>query len=76
MGYTEVRKKLYVLHLEDRKCNMRMLKISSINDLVASSMNILEPAPVDCDGNEREDGTVSSSYVLFLDTLSHIYIDS
>lgn len=72
----EVRKKLYVLHLEDRKCNMRMLKISSINDLVASSMNILEPAPVDCDGNEREDGTVSSSYVLFLDTLSRIYIDS
>lgn len=55
---------------------MRMLKISSINDLVASSMNILEPAPVDCDGNEREDGTVSSSYVLFLDTLSRIYIDS
>lgn len=55
---------------------MRVLKISSINDLVASSMNILEPAPVDCDGNEREDGTVSSSYVLFLDTLSHIYIDS
>lgn len=55
MGYTEVRKKLYVLHLEDRKCNMRVLKISSINDLVASSMNILEPAPVDCDGNERED---------------------
>ncbi|XP_034682694.1 5-formyltetrahydrofolate cyclo-ligase, mitochondrial-like isoform X1 [Vitis riparia] len=56
VGYTEVRKKLYVLHLEDRKCNMRMLKISSINDLVASSMNILEPAPVDCDGNDREDG--------------------
>ncbi|XP_034682844.1 5-formyltetrahydrofolate cyclo-ligase, mitochondrial-like isoform X3 [Vitis riparia] len=55
VGYTEVRKKLYVLHLEDRKCNMRMLKISSINDLVASSMNILEPAPVDCDGNDRED---------------------
>lgn len=35
---------------------MRMLKISSVDDLIANSMNILEPNPVDADGNEREDG--------------------
>ncbi|KAJ9709136.1 hypothetical protein PVL29_000885 [Vitis rotundifolia] len=63
VGYTEVRKKLYVPHVEDRKCNMRMLKISSINDLVASSTNILEPAPVDCDGNECEDAMQASNPV-------------
>lgn len=36
---------------------MRMLHISSTDDLIANSMDILEPAPVDADGNEREDGT-------------------
>ncbi|KAI8021766.1 hypothetical protein LOK49_LG03G00382 [Camellia lanceoleosa] len=34
---------------------MRMLKISSLTDLITNSMNILEPSPVDCDGNQRED---------------------
>jgi 5-formyltetrahydrofolate cyclo-ligase len=38
---------------------MRMLNISCVDDLVANSMDILEPAPVDGDGNEREDGSVS-----------------
>lgn len=35
---------------------MRMVNVSSIRDMIANSMNILEPAPVDADGNEREDG--------------------
>lgn len=35
---------------------MRMLNISTIDDLIANSMDILEPAPFDADGNEREDG--------------------
>ncbi|PNX65669.1 5-formyltetrahydrofolate cyclo-ligase-like protein, partial [Trifolium pratense] len=34
---------------------MRMLNVSRIDDLVANSMNILEPDPVDADGNARED---------------------
>ncbi|KAA8533059.1 hypothetical protein F0562_033408 [Nyssa sinensis] len=54
-GHTQSRKNLYVPLVEDRNSNMRMLKISSFNDLAANSMNILEPAPVDCDGNQRED---------------------
>lgn len=37
---------------------MRMLHISHMDDLIANSMNILEPAPVDAQGNEREDGSV------------------
>lgn len=35
---------------------MRMLNISSTEDLIANSMNILEPGPTDAEGNEREDG--------------------
>ena len=35
---------------------MRMLNISSLDDLIANSMDILEPAPVDSTGNPREDG--------------------
>lgn len=34
---------------------MRMLNITHMDDLISNSMNILEPAPVDGDGNERED---------------------
>lgn len=49
-------RKLYVPRVEDRNRHMRMLKISSVDDLIANSMNILEPDPVDADGNEREDG--------------------
>lgn len=58
-GDVQVRKKLYVPRVEDKNCHMRMLNISCIDDLVANSMNILEPAPIDADGNEREDGNVS-----------------
>lgn len=36
---------------------MRMLKITTMDDLVKNSMNILEPSPVDATGNNREDGT-------------------
>lgn len=49
-------KKLYVPWVEDKNSNMRMLHISHMDDLIANSMNILEPAPVDAQGNEREDG--------------------
>lgn len=51
-------KMLYVPWVEDKNSNMRMLHISHMNDLIANSMNILEPAPVDAQGNEREDGSV------------------
>ncbi|KAL9314174.1 hypothetical protein ACSQ67_019626 [Phaseolus vulgaris] len=54
-------KKLYVPRVEDKNSHMRMLHISRIDDLVANSMDILEPASVDADGNAREDdlfGTV------------------
>ncbi|EXB29776.1 5-formyltetrahydrofolate cyclo-ligase [Morus notabilis] len=55
-GNVEVRKKkLFVPRVEDKNSHMRMLHISRIDDLVANSMDILEPAPVDADGNERED---------------------
>lgn len=53
-----MRKKLFVPRVEDRNRNMRMLNISSTEDLIANSMNILEPAPLDAEGNEREDGTL------------------
>lgn len=51
----EMPKKLFVPRVEDKNRNMRMLNISSTEDLIANSMNILEPAPLDADGNERED---------------------
>lgn len=49
-----MKKTLYVPRIEDTNSNMRMLSISSVGDLIANSMNILEPAPVDANGNERE----------------------
>ncbi|KAK6241998.1 5-formyltetrahydrofolate cyclo-ligase - like 2 [Theobroma cacao] len=49
------RKKLYVPRVEDRNSNMKMLMISGVNDLIEKSMNILEPALADSDGNKRED---------------------
>ncbi|XP_022921536.1 5-formyltetrahydrofolate cyclo-ligase, mitochondrial-like isoform X1 [Cucurbita moschata] len=52
-GYS---KKIYVPRVEDKNSHMRMFNISRMDDLIANSMNILEPAPVDGDGNEREDG--------------------
>ncbi|TKY73442.1 5-formyltetrahydrofolate cyclo-ligase [Spatholobus suberectus] len=48
-------KKLYVPRVEDKNSHMRMLHISRIDDLIANSMDILEPAPVDAEGNARED---------------------
>ncbi|PON34170.1 5-formyltetrahydrofolate cyclo-ligase [Parasponia andersonii] len=54
-GRVEMRKKLYVPRVEDKNSHMRMLNISRIDDLIANSMNILEPATVDGVGNERED---------------------
>lgn len=58
-------KKLYVPRVEDKNSHMRMLNISRIDDLVANSMNILEPTPVDADGNARQDGTSLSFIVRF-----------
>ncbi|KAJ4911964.1 5-formyltetrahydrofolate cyclo-ligase protein [Raphanus sativus] len=52
---TMAQKKLYVPWVEDKNSNMRMLHISHMDDLIANSMNILEPAPVDAHGNDRED---------------------
>lgn len=52
---SEIRKKLYVPRVEDKNSYMRMLNISRMDDLIANTMNILEPAPTDVEGNERED---------------------
>ncbi|KAI4326668.1 hypothetical protein MLD38_031956 [Melastoma candidum] len=52
---TKVAKRLYVPRVEDKNSHMRMLHISSMDDLIANSMDILEPAPVDANGQERED---------------------
>lgn len=41
---------------------MKMLMISSVKDLTEESMNILEPALVDSDGNQREDGSLLSLF--------------
>ncbi|CAN0903151.1 5-formyltetrahydrofolate cyclo-ligase, mitochondrial [Linum grandiflorum] len=54
-GNSEVAKKLYVPRVEDKNSNMRMFHISSMDDLIANSMDILEPAAVDRHGNQRED---------------------
>jgi len=59
-------KKLYVPRVEDKNSHMRMLNILRIDDLVANSMNILEPTPVDADGNARQDGTSLSFIFRFL----------
>ncbi|OAY64074.1 5-formyltetrahydrofolate cyclo-ligase, mitochondrial [Ananas comosus] len=64
---TQVKKELYVPWVEDKNSNMRMLKISSLEDLVANSMNILEPSPVDANGNQHEDVMLAANPVdLFL----------
>nr|GMC48310.1 5-formyltetrahydrofolate cyclo-ligase, mitochondrial [Ipomoea batatas] len=60
-------KKLYVPRVEDKNRNMRMLNISSTEDLIANSMNILEPGLTDAEGNEREDVLLANEPVdLFL----------
>eukprot|EP00252_Welwitschia_mirabilis_P013535 TRINITY_DN2976_c0_g1_i1.p1 TRINITY_DN2976_c0_g1~~TRINITY_DN2976_c0_g1_i1.p1 ORF type:complete len:266 (+),score=37.99 TRINITY_DN2976_c0_g1_i1:119-799(+) len=51
----QIPKKLYVPRVEDKQRNMKMLHITTISDLVANSMNILEPGLVDSSGEERED---------------------
>ncbi|GJN32883.1 hypothetical protein PR202_gb21423 [Eleusine coracana subsp. coracana] len=44
-----------------------MLKITNMDDLVKNSMNILEPSPLDANGNDREEVLSASSPVdLFL----------
>ncbi|GLJ44082.1 hypothetical protein SUGI_0919360 [Cryptomeria japonica] len=48
-------KVLYVPRVEDKESNMRMLHITSVSELIANSMNILEPTPLDSTGNQRED---------------------
>nr|CAB3454758.1 unnamed protein product [Digitaria exilis] len=55
-GQEELAKDLYVPRVEDKNRNMRMLRITTMDDLVKNSMNILEPSPVDASGNDREDG--------------------
>ncbi|XP_073134315.1 5-formyltetrahydrofolate cyclo-ligase, mitochondrial isoform X2 [Henckelia pumila] len=54
-GQSQVRKTLYVPRVEDKNSHMKMLNISTMDDLIANSMNILEPAPLDAQGNELED---------------------
>ncbi|KAL3513246.1 hypothetical protein ACH5RR_025963 [Cinchona calisaya] len=53
--YIQMTKTLYVPRVEDKNSHMRMLNISSMNDLIANAMNILEPAPTDVEGNEHQD---------------------
>jgi hypothetical protein len=55
-GQDEQANDLYVPPVEDKNRNMRMLKITNMEDLVKNSMDILEPAPHDANGNDREDG--------------------
>ncbi|KAJ8470211.1 hypothetical protein OPV22_024554 [Ensete ventricosum] len=63
----KVKKMLYVPRVEDKNSHMRMLRISNIEDLVANSMDILEPSPVDADQNERADVILATQPVdLFL----------
>lgn len=55
-NHKQIRRSLYLPRIEDKNSNMRMLKISSVKDLVANSMDILEPAVLDFGGNQREEG--------------------
>ncbi|EPS67943.1 hypothetical protein M569_06830 [Genlisea aurea] len=61
------RKKLYVPRVEDRKSFMRMLNITRMDDLIKNSMDILEPAPIDRDGNELEDVFATNAAVMVAD---------
>ncbi|KZV34719.1 5-formyltetrahydrofolate cyclo-ligase, mitochondrial-like [Dorcoceras hygrometricum] len=66
-GQYQVRKTLYVPRVEDKNSHMRMLNISTMDDLVANSMNILEPSPFDAQGKELEDVMLANEPVdLFL----------
>lgn len=50
-----------------------MLRISTIEDLIANSMNILEPSPIDSDQNEREDGKLSNITKLYFSFMVYFY---
>ncbi|KAF3781042.1 5-formyltetrahydrofolate cyclo-ligase [Nymphaea thermarum] len=52
---SHMQKSLYVPRVEDKKSFMRMLKITNREDLIANSMNILEPSAIDSSGIERQD---------------------
>ncbi|KAJ3674584.1 hypothetical protein LUZ60_005200 [Juncus effusus] len=67
-------KELYVPRVEDKNSNMRMFKITTMNDLVANSMNILEPSPLDDEGNQRED-VMSASHPIDLFLLPGVAFD-
>ncbi|KAF3322042.1 5-formyltetrahydrofolate cyclo-ligase [Carex littledalei] len=66
----EIEKELYVPRVEDKNSNMRMFKITTMDDLVPNSMNILEPSPLDDKGNQREDPL---SFVKFLKIVMFYY---
>ncbi|KAG0477377.1 hypothetical protein HPP92_014218 [Vanilla planifolia] len=61
--HSQVKKKLYVPRVEDKNSNMRMLEISTMADLVANSMKILEPSLTDANGNDCEDVMLASEPV-------------
>ncbi|KAG6386119.1 hypothetical protein SASPL_155009 [Salvia splendens] len=64
---SRARKKLYVPRVEDKNSFMRMLNITRMDDLVANSMDILEPESCDAEGKEREDVMLADAPVdLFL----------
>ncbi|KAI3452789.1 hypothetical protein Pfo_009452, partial [Paulownia fortunei] len=54
-GHAKGRKIVYVPRVEDKFSNMKMLKVSGLDDLSLSSMDILEPNLVDSNGNQCED---------------------
>ncbi|KAK1679252.1 hypothetical protein QYE76_040100 [Lolium multiflorum] len=56
-------KEIYVPRVEDKNRNMRMFKITTMDDLIKNSMNILEPSPLDASGNAREEVLSASSPV-------------
>ncbi|XP_047068619.1 5-formyltetrahydrofolate cyclo-ligase, mitochondrial-like [Lolium rigidum] len=56
-------KDIYVPRVEDKNRNMRMFKITTMDDLIKNSMNILEPSPLDASGNAREEVLSASSPV-------------
>ena len=54
-NFSENRTKLYLPRIDDRNSKMKMLWITSYNDLVLNSMNIPEPSLEDLDGKQQED---------------------
>lgn len=56
-------KRLYLPRIEDKNSNMKMLRVETYNDLVANSMNILEPSPVVPSGDPREEAMLADDPV-------------